>query len=94
MFASIADRSEPLKKSEKKQGSLSPRSGAEISETKKLGVSFCPKCGSSNIFWASGLPQLWSVWECRNCGYRGAFVLRDGKLAEKLSQDYKRKTRK
>lgn len=55
------------------------------------GVLFCPKCGSSNIFWASGLPHLWSVWECRDCGYRGTFVIRDGKIAEKVREDYAKK---
>jgi len=58
---------------------------------RKQVVKFCPKCGSTDIFWASGLPQLWSIWECRNCGYRGALILEDGKLAEKLRGDYARK---
>ena len=60
-------------------------------KTKTRGMTFCPKCGSTNVFWASGLPQLWSVWECRNCGYRGAFIVKDGKLAEKLKEDYTKK---
>ena len=51
-------------------------------------VKFCPKCGSTEIFWASGLPQLWSIWECRECGYRGALVVEDGKLAKKIRQDF------
>jgi len=58
----------------------------------RKGVKFCPKCGSINIFWASGLPQLWSIWECRDCGYRGALVLEDSKLAEKLREDYAKKS--
>jgi len=62
-------------------------------KTGKRGVKFCPKCGASNVFWASGLPQLWSIWECRNCGYRGAFIIEDGELAEKLKKEYKRKKR-
>jgi predicted RNA-binding Zn-ribbon protein involved in translation (DUF1610 family) len=57
----------------------------------KRRVKFCPKCGSTNVFWASGLPQLWSIWECRKCGYRGAFIIEDGKLAEKLKEEYARK---
>lgn len=57
----------------------------------KRGVTFCPRCGSTNVFWALGLPQLWSIWECRYCGYRGAFILRDGKLAKKLRTDYEKK---
>jgi len=60
--------------------------------SKKRRVKFCPKCGSTNVFWASGLPQLWSIWECRNCGYRGALIVEDGKLAKKLKEDYARKS--
>jgi DNA-directed RNA polymerase subunit M len=93
MLVGGADRPETQERSEEKQETPAFRGGrARKLGSKKPGVSFCPKCGSTNVFWASGLPQLWSVWECRNCGYRGAFVLRDGKLAEKLSHDYKRKT--
>jgi ribosomal protein L37AE/L43A len=51
-------------------------------------VMFCPKCGSLDVYWASGLPQPWSVWDCRNCGYRGTLVLRDSKLARKLREEY------
>jgi len=54
-------------------------------------IRFCPKCGSTDIFWASGLPQLWSIWECRNCGYRGALVIQDSKLAVKLRENWKKK---
>ena len=60
-------------------------------KTGKRGVKFCPKCGAANVFWASGLPQLWSIWECRNCGYRGALIIEDGELAEKLREEYTRK---
>ncbi len=52
---------------------------------------FCPKCGSPDIFWASGLAQLWSIWQCRDCGYRGAFIIEDGKLAERIRADHTRK---
>ena len=55
-------------------------------ETKR--TLFCPKCGSTNIFWASGLPQLWSIWECRDCGYRGAFIIEDSKLAQKIRKEH------
>lgn len=65
---------------------------SEIDRGKRRGVLFCPRCGSSKVFWASGLPQLWSVWDCRNCGYRGSFILRDGKLADRVAEDYKKKT--
>jgi len=61
---------------------------------KKRKVKFCPKCGSTNIFWARGLPQLWSIWECRECGYMGAFIVEDSKLADKIRKDHLRKTEK
>jgi len=61
------------------------------STTKKRGVKFCPRCGSRNIYWARGLPQLWSIWECRNCGYYGAFIVEDGKMATKLQEEYTKK---
>jgi len=51
-------------------------------------VKFCPKCGSTNIQWASGLPQLWSIWECKDCGYRGAFIVEDSKLAKKIREKF------
>jgi ribosomal protein L37AE/L43A len=54
----------------------------------------CPKCGSTKVFWASGLPQIWSVWECRNCGYRGAFMIRNGELAKRIRTDYPKRTLK
>jgi len=52
---------------------------------------FCPKCGSTDVFWLQGMPQFWSLWECKNCGYRGAFILEDGNLAEKLQENWKNK---
>jgi len=58
----------------------------EINRRKKL--KFCPKCGSAKIYWASGLPQLWSLWECKECGYRGALVIEDGELAAKIRERY------
>jgi predicted RNA-binding Zn-ribbon protein involved in translation (DUF1610 family) len=57
----------------------------------KFPVKFCPKCGSSDVFWAQGMPQLWSLWQCKNCGYRGAFILENGNLAEKLQEEWKKK---
>jgi predicted RNA-binding Zn-ribbon protein involved in translation (DUF1610 family) len=61
-------------------------------ERKKLfSVKFCPKCGSSDVFWAQGMPQFWSMWDCRNCGYHGPVILEDGDLAEKLQEEWKTK---
>lgn len=54
-------------------------------------MKFCPRCGSKEISFASGLAYLWSIWECRNCGYYGAFIVEDGKLSQKLREEYARK---
>jgi transcription factor S len=56
-------------------------------------VKFCPKCGSTQVFWAQGLPQLWSLWQCSNCGYRGPVILEDGEMARKLLEKWKKQKR-
>jgi predicted RNA-binding Zn-ribbon protein involved in translation (DUF1610 family) len=53
-------------------------------------IKYCPKCGSTKIFWASGLPQIWSIWDCKKCGYRGALVIEDDKLGAKLRKEWKK----
>ncbi len=63
-------------------------------KARKRSVKFCPKCGSTDVFFASGLPQLRSIWDCRNCGYRGGLIVEDGKLATKLEKEYARKIAK
>jgi hypothetical protein len=45
----------------------------------------------NDIYWAHGLAQLWSIWECRNCGYYGAFFVEDGKLPQELQEEYAKK---
>jgi transcription factor S len=57
---------------------------------RKHAVKFCPKCGSDQVFWAQGLPQLWSLWQCSNCGYRGPVILEDGEMAQKLLEKWKK----
>ncbi|HDN68447.1 hypothetical protein B6V00_04015 [ANME-1 cluster archaeon ex4572_4] len=44
-------------------------------------MKFCPKCGSNNLNY---LPWLGEIYECRDCGYRGALVVEDGEMAEAL----------
>jgi len=51
-------------------------------------VRYCPRCGSSRLKWASGLPQLWSVYDCQGCGYRGSLIIEDGKLARKIRKQW------
>jgi predicted RNA-binding Zn-ribbon protein involved in translation (DUF1610 family) len=58
----------------------------------RFSSKFCPKCGSTDVFWAQGLPQLWSLWQCKNCGYHGALILENGNLAAKLKEEWKSKT--
>ena len=59
-----------------------------MEEKSQTGAKFCPKCGSTNVQWASGLPQLWSIWECKDCGYRGALIVEDSELAEKIREKF------
>jgi ribosomal protein L37AE/L43A len=55
-------------------------------------MKFCPKCGSSNlnvqVFYRP------SIWKCLNCGYEGAFILEDSKLAEKLQHQKRNNDKK
>ncbi len=60
-------------------------------KTAARGKKFCPRCGSTDIFYARGLPQLWSIWECRNCGYYGAFIVEDGATSEKIHEAWVKK---
>jgi ribosomal protein L37AE/L43A len=47
---------------------------------------FCPKCGSTNInFLIFYRP---SIWKCLDCGYEGAFIIEDNRLAEKIQKRY------
>jgi predicted RNA-binding Zn-ribbon protein involved in translation (DUF1610 family) len=58
----------------------------------RFSPKFCPKCGSTNVFWAQGMPQFWSLWQCKNCGYYGALILESGNLAVKLREQWANKT--
>lgn len=52
---------------------LHSKMNAAKSEHKtRRAVKFCPKCGSTDIFFASGLPQL------RSCGTAGTVVIAAG----------------
>jgi rubredoxin len=52
-------------------------------------MRFCPRCGSKNIDWI--LPQDWSKWECKECGYVGAFIVEDGNIADEIKKEYQKK---
>ena len=49
-------------------------------------VKFCPRCGSKEIGWP--LPHDRQKWECKECGYVGAFIIEDGEMAEAIRKDY------
>jgi len=49
-------------------------------------VKFCPRCGSKEIGWP--LPHDRQKWECKECGYVGAFIIEDGTMAEEIRKDY------
>lgn len=52
-------------------------------------MKFCPRCGSPNIEWV--LPQDWSKWDCKDCGYIGPLIIEDGKIAEELRNEYQKR---
>ena len=62
----------------------------KVEAKKKRAIKYCPKCGSTDVSWAQGMPQFWSLWQCKKCGYRGAFILEDGNLALKLEEEWKK----
>ena len=52
-------------------------------------MKFCPKCGSTNIDWL--IPHDRQKWQCKNCGYIGAFIVDDDKIADKIREEYNKK---
>lgn len=58
-----------------------------MAEGKERGQKFCPNCGSTNIKWT--LPQTWSKWRCMDCGYIGALIVEDGRIADQLRKEYR-----
>ena len=52
-------------------------------------MKFCPQCGSSNLDWV--LPHDQQKWQCKDCGYVGAFIVDDGKIAEQVRKEYLKK---
>lgn len=85
------DRSGPRNSEDAEAASLQGRAAKAKRKARRRGVRMCPRCGSTDIYWARGLAQLWSIWECRNCGYYGAFIIEDGKLSKKLQDEYAKK---
>jgi ribosomal protein L37AE/L43A len=59
------------------------------SKTRMKYTKFCPSCGSENIDWI--LPHIWSMWQCKECGYRGPVVIEDSTLAKHVRKEYSKK---
>ena len=71
-----------LKEKESFKKSTKIRDYQELSQR----IKFCPKCGSTNI---NILPIYRpSIWKCLDCGYEGAFIVEDSKLAEKIREKF------
>jgi len=66
---------------------------SEKAEKSRFACKFCPRCGSTDVFWAQGMPQLWSLWQCRQCGYRGPLILENGNMAIKLREEWIKKNK-
>ncbi len=64
------------------------KEGEEKNETERE-MLYCPVCGSPNVEWL--LPQMWSKWVCKDCGYIGVLILEDGKIAAELRKEWKEK---
>jgi predicted RNA-binding Zn-ribbon protein involved in translation (DUF1610 family) len=67
-----------------------PKKSEGDKKAKHHAIKFCPKCGSTQVFWAQGMPQFWSIWQCSTCGYRGAVILEDGNMARVLQEKWKK----
>ncbi len=61
------------------------------SRTKKRGAKFCPRWDLQKHLLGPRPATTWSIWECRNCGYHGAFIVEDGKMATKIQEEYTKK---
>jgi len=66
----------PKEKWSLKKSMMKPKKQEEAFRRMKC----CPKCGSTNI----NFPVFYcpSIWKCLDCGYEGAFIIEDSKLAE------------
>ena len=49
-------------------------------------MKFCLKCGSKRIY--SPLSQDMQKYECKDCGYFGAFIIDDGIIADEIQKEY------
>ncbi len=40
------------------------------------------------------IPPIMVGWECKECGFRGPLTIEDGKIADKLREEYTQKQKK
>jgi len=78
-FGNLLKEKWGLKKSKEK---------AEKQERISKKIKFCPKCGSTNLNFLVFYHT--SVWKCLDCGYEGAVIVEDSKLAGKIRERYRR----
>jgi transcription factor S len=52
-------------------------------------MKFCPRCGSTEVGWV--LPYDRQKYECKHCGYVGALIVEDGKMADAIRKEYIKK---
>lgn len=57
-------------------------------ESKKpRGRLYCPRCGSSNLFYYLG-SYVGQIYECKECGYRGSFVIEDSSIGVEIRKKW------
>ncbi|WP_409199447.1 hypothetical protein [Methanobrevibacter sp. DSM 116169] len=52
----------------------------------KRSLKICPRCGSTDVDWV--IPQIWSMWECKNCSYTGPIIEGDKELSDEIKEDW------
>ena len=50
-------------------------------------MKICPRCGSESLEYQ---PWLGEIYQCKDCGYRGSFIIEDGKLSKEIRKEFKR----
>lgn len=59
----------------------------EKESKKPQGDLFCPKCGSTRLYYFVGF-QAGQIFVCKKCGYQGPLVIEDGEMAEEIRENW------
>lgn len=63
-------------------------------ESKKpKGKLHCPRCGSYRLFYFIGF-KAGQIFVCKDCGYQGALVIEDGKIAVEIRRRWAERRKK